>query len=118
MNDPDRIDLSPLDPARDPARWEQLLAATRLRVDAVLAARPVPIDLLTVVAGWTRPILAAAALALTLLSAALAAAGRSVGRPGPTSQAERLAALSVGFADGHAPTGADLARALRAEGRP
>jgi hypothetical protein len=118
MKDPDRIDLSPLDPARDPARWEQLLAATRLRVDAVLEARPMRLDSLTVVAGWARPILAAAAVALTLLGAALAAAGHAAGRPGPTSHAGRLAALSVGFAMGHAPTGADLARALRAEGRP
>lgn len=40
MNDPEAIDLSPLDPERDPRHWSQLLDATRFRVaEAVLRRR-------------------------------------------------------------------------------
>ena len=116
MNEPEPVDLSPLDPARDPEHWSAIMGATRLRVEALLLERAVSPDALTVVGGWARPILAAAALALGILGATLAAVRGPAPRALPASDAQRLAALSIGFADGHVPTGAELAAAVRARG--
>jgi hypothetical protein len=112
MNDPRPVDLSPLDPARDPAHWTALLEGTRARVDAVLAERERR-DVLAVVGGWARPILAAAAVLLALLGAALASDRMEPPRI-YASDVERLAALSAGLAEGHIATGAELSAALGA----
>jgi len=67
--DPDRIDLSPLDPARDPARWERFVQQTLHRampasVSPLLAALASRRGLLAVLAAaamltwigaWTAP---------------------------------------------------------------
>jgi hypothetical protein len=111
MSDPRPLDLSPLDPARDPERWLRILEQTRVRVDAVLREREQPADVLTVMAAWARPVLAAAAALLLLLGAALVSGDNDQFRP-EMSEARRLAALSAGFADGHLPTGAELSAAL------
>lgn len=116
MNEPEPVDLSPLDPARDPGRWARLMDATRLRVDAAVRERAIPLDALAVVGGWMRPILAAAVLALALLGAARVTMGGPTSRAAPASDAQRLAALTAGFAEGHVPTGAELAAAVRARG--
>ena len=116
MNEPEPVNLSPLDPARDPQHWSAVMEATRLRVEAVLSERTASLDALTVVGRWARPILAAAALALGLLGATLAAVRETAPSALPASDAQRLAALSVGFAEGHVPTGAELAAAVRARG--
>ena len=110
MSETPPVDLSPLDPARDPERWASIVRQTRTRIDAVLRERGRQTDVLTIVAGWARPVLAAAAAVLLLLGASFAA--RS-GMPAPrASGARSLAALSAGYADGHVPTGAELAAAL------
>jgi hypothetical protein len=117
MNDPERVDLSLLDPARNPEHWSRLMEATRLRVEAVLLGRATSIDALAVVGGWARPILAAAALALVLLGAARATLAGPAPRAVATSDAQRLTMLTRGFiAGGHVPTGAELAAAIAARG--
>jgi hypothetical protein len=116
MIDPERVDLSPLDPARDPEHWARIVEATRLRVEQVLSARADRIGVLAVLGSWARPILAAAAVALLALGAALASARSPAPHVARTSDVARLAALSAGMADGHRPTGAELAAAVRVRG--
>jgi hypothetical protein len=114
MSEAPPVDLSPLDPARDPDRWALIVQQTRTRVDAVFLERERQTDVLTIVAGWARPVLATAAAALLLLGASVAARSRTP--PPHASGARSLAALSAGYADGHVPTGAELAAALGARG--
>jgi hypothetical protein len=111
MSDPEPVDLSLLDPAREPERWARILAQTGMRVDAVLQERGQPADVLTVMAGWARPVLAAAAAVLLLLGTALVSGGNELRQP-RVSEARGLAALSAGYADGRLPTGAELSAAL------
>jgi hypothetical protein len=66
MNDR-RLDLSVLDPMRDPERWRSVMNATLARVDAVIANRVHRTGPLTMLAAWYRPVLAAAALTLLML---------------------------------------------------
>lgn len=114
MTDPDPVDLSPLDPARDPERWADVVAATRLRVEAALA--PAPADLL---AGWLRPLLAAAAVLVALLGSARLLVGSRSATLAHASEARRLAALSdESLAHGLRPSGAQLLVALRSRSAP
>jgi hypothetical protein len=67
--EPERIDLSPLDPAADPARWEDVIARTAARAQA---ARRAPGSFLAQLVSWGRPALGlAAALALVVWGASL-----------------------------------------------
>lgn len=110
MSEPERVDLSPLDPEVDRARWTALMDGTRLRVAAALAGRPA--DTLAVLSEWVRPVLAAAAMLLLLLGATVAAFGGS--RAAGVSGARRLAYLSESsILHGHAPSGAQVMSALR-----
>jgi hypothetical protein len=61
MND-DQLDLTPLDPARDRARWERLVHSVAER-GAAGAARRRPGWLALQLAAWMRPALACAAAA-------------------------------------------------------
>ncbi len=61
--DSDKLDLSALDPAGDPARWEALVRRTVARSIAVRRRASIP----ALVARWARPALAAAA-SLALVS--------------------------------------------------
>jgi hypothetical protein len=111
---PEPVDLSPLDPARRP-EWEARVAATRQVVSAAVrrrAATPRPLD---IVGAWARPILAAAAVLLVLLGGADALLHHvSAGRAGGPGEARRLALLSESsVAHGRVPTGAELRGALR-----
>ena len=101
------LDLSALDPARDPARWRAVLDATLTRVDGALARRR--LDALTLIAGWRRPVLAAAAAALLLLVPVEVALERRETRVETLSG---LVAASEAWAQGRAPTGAELLRAM------
>ena len=116
MNEPERVDLSPLDPARDPERWSLLVEATRARVDAILLERDRRLDPLAILAGWARPILAAAAVAMLLLGAAhTKLESRRTAATAAVSEARRLAVLTdASVSRGRAPTGAQLLAALRA----
>jgi hypothetical protein len=103
-----RLDLSALDPARDPARWRALVGATLARVDDVLLHRRQ--DPLALIAGWRRPLLAAAAAALLVLVPVEVALERRETRVKPV---RGLVAVSTAWAqEGRAPTGAELLRAM------
>ncbi|HEX6910357.1 MAG TPA: hypothetical protein VF142_08175 [Longimicrobium sp.] len=103
-----RLDLSALDPARDPAAWRAVLGATLARVDDVLLQRRA--DALTLIAGWRRPLLAAAAAAVLLLVPVEVALERRETRD---ETLRGLVAASTAWAqEGRAPTGAELLRAM------
>lgn len=109
MNQPEPVDLSPLDPEVDTQRWSLLVDATRVRVEAVLRHRE--LDPIAVLSGWARPILAAAAAILLLLGAATTALGRP-DQPA-ASEARRLAHLTESSVlRGRGPTGAELLAAI------
>jgi hypothetical protein len=110
----DPVDLSALDPERDPARWSALLDATRRRVGAVLLERSREPDVFELMGEWSRPILAAAAALLLLLGGAGAMLGRAEPR---ATDAVRLARLSeTALLEGRAPTGAQLVATLERRG--
>jgi hypothetical protein len=116
MDDPGAIDLSPLDPERDPERWDLLVEATRLRVAAVLSERAREPESVWVLTGWARSILAVAAAALLLLGGAAAALGGHA--PANLSDARRLALLTESSViHGRAPTGAELMAAVEGGAR-
>lgn len=103
-----RVNLSALDPARDPARWRAVLDATLARVDDALLHRRQ--DPLALIAGWRRPLLAAAAAALLVLVPVEVALERRETR---VETVRGLVAASTAWAqEGRAPTGAELLRAM------
>lgn len=111
MNDRDRIDLSALDPMRDPEHWRALVSATLTRVDAVLP-KP-PDDPFVLIAAWSRPMLIAASIALAVLIPVELALER---RDDRMEQVERLVSLSADWDHGEAPPSAEqFLRALRPE---
>jgi hypothetical protein len=114
MTEHDRLDLSALDPMRDPEHWERVMAATLVRVDAVLAHRAD--GPLAAIAAWSRPLLLAAAAALALLVPVELALELRESR---AEQVERLVSLSTAW-DGaeEPPTGVEFLRALAAEDTP
>lgn len=114
MDDERPLDLSALDPARDPARWRAVLDATRARADEALLRRRA--DPLALIAGWRRPLLAAAAAALLLLVPLEVALER---REAHRETVRGLVAVSTAWAEGgRAPTGAELLRAMDTGGAP
>jgi hypothetical protein len=100
------IDLGPLDPSRDAARWERMVRGVAARA-AEGAARRRPAPLLVQLAAWVRPALACAA------AVALLAWVPAWLRPGqvatPTSVAADLPARLAAWA---ASDGADAASDL------
>lgn len=58
----ERIDFSPLDPTRDPERFEEVVSAISLRAAAELAARRAGAGVFEQISRWWRPMLAAAAV--------------------------------------------------------
>ena len=108
------VDLSALDPARDPARWRTVVGATLSRVDGVLLDRRQ--DPLALIAGWRRPVLAAAAGILLLLVPVELALERRETR---VKTVRGLVAVSTAWTlEGRAPTGAELLRAMDTGGAP
>jgi hypothetical protein len=115
MMDDERVDLSALDPVRDPGRWQAIMAATMTRVDGVLLNRARP-DPLALIAGWRRPLLAMAAATVLLLVPVEVALERRETRQ---ETLRGLVDVSTAWAqEGRAPTGAELLRAIRAGGAP
>jgi hypothetical protein len=115
MMDDDRpLDLSALDPARDPARWRAVFDATLARVDDALLQRRQ--DPLALIAGWRRPLLAAAAAAILFLVPVEVALERRETR---IEAIRGLVSTSTAWAaEGRTPTGAELMRAIRTGERP
>jgi hypothetical protein len=115
MTDFDPIDLSPLDPGRDPARWAKLTDAVRVRMEAAMLQRQRESDPLAVLSVWARPILAAAAVVLVLLGSAAV----RLGSPGVSraSEARRLAYLAESsVVHGRTPTGAQVMKVVIGRG--
>lgn len=86
--DPDRVDLSSLDPSRDALRWERLVRG----VAAKATARRRP-SLAEALLAWSRPALAAAALIAAL--AWLPALWRRAPEPAGPDQVAVLTDLAV-----------------------
>jgi hypothetical protein len=109
-----RLDLSALDPARDPGRWRAVFDGTLARVDDVLLHRRE--DALSLIAGWRRPLLAAAAAAVLMLVPVEVALERRETR---METVRGLVAVSTAWArEGRAPTGAELVRAMSTGAEP
>lgn len=116
MNEQEPVDLSPLDPSADAARWQRVVEATMLRVDAVLEARERAQDPLTLIASWRRPVLVAAAVALAVL---VPVELLLEVREARAEQVEALVTLSSGLVGAELPpSGADFLRALAVESQP
>ena len=106
----DPVDLSPLDPTLDAARFERRIAAITARAAPALAARRRAPTVTSQLAGWTRSVLAlAAALALVSTSALLAseAARRKAEAPSARGGDVTLAAVEWAMR-GEAPTPGEL----------
>ena len=88
--DPDRLDLSPLDPRADSSRFEWLVREIRRAATPELVRRQGGVTLLAQVARWRRPILSASG-ALALVSAVVVA----VVRPSPKTQTTVAEALGA-----------------------
>ena len=113
MTEPEPVDLSALDPARNPERWAAIVEATRLRVAAALRERDA--DPWVVLLGWSRPLLATAAALLVLLGATVVE--RAASRPAAASEARRLAYLSESAVlHGRTPNGAQVWAAMHGSG--
>ncbi|MCC6897420.1 MAG: hypothetical protein IT377_00520 [Polyangiaceae bacterium] len=85
----DPVDLSALDPARDPANWEARIAAVTTRA---LAARRRKVSVESQLALWARPSLAvAASLALITWAGVWAFGGRAPAAPRSGDPAIELA---------------------------
>ena len=67
MRDDEPLDLSALDPERDPGRWRALIEGTLARLDLALEERSRRDDPLYVIATWRIPLLAAAASFILVL---------------------------------------------------
>lgn len=109
MMDDERVNLSALDPARDPGRWRAVMETTMARVDGVLLQRARP-DPLVLIADWRRPLLAMAAAAVLLLVPVEVALERRESRE---ASLRGLVNASTAWAQsGRAPTGAELLRVV------
>ena len=113
--EPERIDLSALDPAADQLAYERMVRRIMDAAAPELARRARDTGPLALVVGWARPTLAAAAIIAALAAGALL----STDRPEPaTSSASVVEALGVPFpaADwleaGRQPDAGDLVLAM------
>lgn len=114
MNPEDRVDLSPLDPMQDTDHWGEVVEGTLKRVNVLLANRQA--DPLTLIAGWSRTLTLAAAIAVLLLIPVELMLER---RESKVEQIELLAQLAVASVRGERPpTGAELSRVLVFGGQP
>jgi hypothetical protein len=98
----DKIDLSPLDLARDGARWERMIQGV---VTRALAA---PLTVRAQLAAWARPVLAVAALAAAVAWAPLVLGGRAA----ETARLDAASALAEWAAGDHVPATNEVWTAL------
>jgi hypothetical protein len=81
--DPERLNLSVLDPAADAERWERVINKITDHAMPELARRAAARSPLLLLAGWARPMLSAAAVLAAISIAALTTASRI---PQPVAQ--------------------------------
>lgn len=91
--EPERIDLSPLDPSADQLAYERLVRRIMDAADAELVRRAEQSSPLALVVGWARPTLVAASIIAALAAGALVATDRPV--PAAASSASVAEALGV-----------------------
>lgn len=109
----ERFDLSPLDLAKDPERFDRMVERITWRARSELArrARTHAISPVEIVAAWYRPAIAAAAMiaavSLTLL-ATVGHARKEVPTGAYMSAAEVPAAMASWYEEGSSPTAAEL----------
>jgi hypothetical protein len=109
MTDNEPLDLSPLDPAREPDEWSATVRHTLERIEPILERREP--DPLTLIATWSRPVLIAAAAAVAILVPVEVALEDREDR---VEQVERLVSLSSSMQRPRPlPTGSDFLRALK-----
>lgn len=112
------VDLTPLDPARDPARWEAAVARVMARAAGELERRAAPPSPILLLAGWMRPTLAAALAVAVLSLGVLARSGPDEPALARTGVAEELGLpdpVEAWVAEARAPTREDLIVALERE---
>lgn len=120
--DPERLDLSPLDPAADAERWARLATAIARRAAPELARRAALKSPLYLLAGWARPMLSAAAALAAIAVTTLATADRTPRREAalPRGLVEVLqvpAPAATWLQEEREPTVDDLILALDGETR-
>jgi hypothetical protein len=86
----DPIDLTPLDPDREPGAEDRFVGAVMSRVDASDTRYPMPVDALWGAWSLAKPVLIAASIAI-------AVAGTVIARATTASNAPRTVAESVGL---------------------
>jgi hypothetical protein len=107
VTDDDRLDFSALDPKRDPARFERMVAAV---VEGVGTSQGAVHPLWLALFGWGRVAVAtAAAVALCAWIPTLAG-----GRAAEPASSDRVALVSSWANSGRIPSDADLYRVLEA----
>jgi hypothetical protein len=113
--------FAPLDPARDPARWEAMIRGIVKRAGPTLAAhrrRPGPVDLL---ASWLRPALAAAAVLAAIAIGVLAPTGEPAparAAPGVSEVLGYPAPVAAWVEAGRRPSVEELVVAMEARSDP
>ncbi len=116
--EPQRLDLSPLDPAGDQLGYERLVRRILDAAAPELHRRAASTTPLAAVAGWARPALAAAAIIAAMAAGAMFSMTRRAVEPASTMiEAMGVPAPAADWlAEGRAPTRGDLVVAM--ERRP
>jgi hypothetical protein len=113
--EPERVDLSPLDPTLDQLSYERLVRRIVAAAGPELARRAREAGPLTFVAGWARPTLAAAAIIVLVALGSLFAIDPAGVDGDETRTLEALgipAPAAEWLEDGREPTTADLVLAV------
>jgi hypothetical protein len=93
-DDADRLDLAPLDPPADTARFERLVREVRCAATPELVRRQLSSTLWGQIARWRRPVLAASGL-VALVSVIVLAVARPSSATSATSQITLVEAFGV-----------------------
>jgi hypothetical protein len=120
--DPERLNLSALDPAADAEHWERVIKTITGRALPELTRRAAVRSPLLLLAGWARPMLSAAALLAAISITALTTVHRAPQSTEPQAAGlvEELrvpAPLATWLTEERAPTIDDLILALNGESR-
>jgi hypothetical protein len=113
--EPQRVDLSALDPTTDELRYERLVRGVLAAAEPELARRALARRPLTLLGAWARPMIAAAAVVAVLAGSVLA----TIDRAGPGLATDDLAEglgipapAAEWLAENRDPTRADLVLAM------
>lgn len=114
--EPDRIDLSPLDPADDQLAYERFVRRVMDAATPELARRSGAATPLSLVVGWARPTLAAASIIAALAAGALLATDRDDPQTADTGTVVDALGVPAPAAewleDGREPDAGDLVLAM------